>query len=38
MNAAIVDTDGVSMLFKGDTRADAYRAHITGRLLVYDFG
>jgi hypothetical protein len=25
MNAAIVDTDVVSMLFKGDTRALAYR-------------
>jgi hypothetical protein len=37
MNAAIVDTDGVSMLFKGDTRADAYRAHITGRLLGISF-
>jgi predicted nucleic acid-binding protein len=33
MNAAIVDTDVVSMLFKGDTRALAYRPHITGRLL-----
>jgi tRNA(fMet)-specific endonuclease VapC len=33
MNAAIVDTDVVSMLFKADTRADAYRTHITGRLL-----
>ena len=32
MNAAIVDTDVVSMLFKGDTRALAYRPHITGRL------
>ena len=37
MNAAIVDTDVVSMLFKGDTRADAYRAHITGRLLGISF-
>jgi predicted nucleic acid-binding protein len=33
MNAAIVDTDVVSMPFKGDTRALAYRPHITGRLL-----
>ena len=33
MNAAVVDTDVVSMLFKGDTRALAYRPHITGRLL-----
>jgi hypothetical protein len=33
MNAAIVDTDVVSMLFKGDTRALAYRSHLIGRLL-----
>jgi tRNA(fMet)-specific endonuclease VapC len=37
MNAAIVDTDVVSMLFKGDTRALDYRAHITGRLLGISF-
>ena len=37
MNAAIVDTDVVSMLFKGDTRAVAYRPHITGRLLGISF-
>lgn len=37
MNAAIVDTDVVSMLFKGDTRALAYRRHITGRLLGISF-
>jgi predicted nucleic acid-binding protein len=37
MNAAIVDTDVVSMLFKGDTRALAYRSHITGRLLGISF-
>jgi predicted nucleic acid-binding protein len=37
MNAAIVDTDLVSMLFKGDTRAMAYRSHITGRLLGISF-
>jgi hypothetical protein len=33
MKAAIVDTDVVSMLFKGDSRAEQYRAHIGGRLL-----
>jgi hypothetical protein len=33
MKAAVVDTDVVLMLFKGDTRALAYRSHITGRLL-----
>jgi len=37
MNAAIVDTDVVSMLFKGDTRALAYRSHLTGRLLGISF-
>jgi predicted nucleic acid-binding protein len=37
MNPAIVDTDVVSMLFKGDTRALAYRPHITGRLLGISF-
>jgi predicted nucleic acid-binding protein len=37
MNAAFVDTDVVSMLFKGDTRALAYRSHITGRLLGISF-
>src|ERR1700730_4077512 len=37
MNAAIVDTDVVSMLFKGDTRALAFRPHITGRLLGISF-
>jgi predicted nucleic acid-binding protein len=37
MNAAIVDTDVVSMLFKGDTRALAYRAHIAGRLFGISF-
>ena len=37
MNAAIVDTDVVSMLFKGDTRAIAYRPHIEGRLLGISF-
>ena len=37
MNAAIVDTDVVSMLFKGDTRAQRYRAHLAGRLLGVSF-
>ena len=37
MNAAIVDTDVVSMLFKGDTRAVAYQHHIAGRLLGISF-
>jgi predicted nucleic acid-binding protein len=37
MNAAIVATDVVSMLFKGDTRALACWPHITGRLLGISF-
>lgn len=37
MNAAIIDTDVVSMLFKADSRAQRYRAHITGRLLGISF-
>jgi hypothetical protein len=37
VNAAIVDTDVVSMLFKGDTRAIAYRKHVTGRSLGISF-
>lgn len=37
MNAVIVDTDVVSMLFKGDTRAFAFRGHLTGRLLGISF-
>ena len=37
MNAAIVDTDVVSMLFKGDTRAFPFRKHIAGRLLGISF-
>lgn len=37
MNAAIVDTDVVSMLFKGDSRAREYQTHIAGRLLGVSF-
>jgi tRNA(fMet)-specific endonuclease VapC len=37
MNAAIIDTDVVSMLFKGDSRAQRYRAQITGRLIGISF-
>jgi tRNA(fMet)-specific endonuclease VapC len=33
----VVDTDVVSYLFKRDSRADAYRLHLTGRLLVVSF-
>ena len=37
MNAVIVDTDVVSMPFKRDTRALAYRSHVLGRLLGISF-
>jgi tRNA(fMet)-specific endonuclease VapC len=37
VNPAIVDTDVVSMLFKGDPRAQRYRTHIVGRLLGISF-
>ncbi len=37
MNAAVVDTDVVSMLFKGDSGALGYRSHIAGRLLGISF-
>jgi len=37
VNAAIVDTDVVSMFFKGDSRARSYGAFVTGRLLGISF-
>lgn len=37
MNSAILDTDVVSILFKGDSRAHDYRRHIAGRLLGVSF-
>jgi predicted nucleic acid-binding protein len=33
----VVDTDVISYLFRGDTRAETYRAYLTGRLLVVSF-
>ena len=36
-SAVVVDTDVVSYLFKHDSRADSYRPHLTGRLLVVSF-
>ena len=33
----IVDTDVVSFLFKGDTRAQLYRPHLQGRTLALSF-
>jgi len=38
MNAAVVvDTDVVSFLLKGDTRAQAYRQHLQGQILALSF-
>ena len=34
---AVVDTDVISYLFKRDSRAELYRPHLTGRLLVVSF-
>jgi tRNA(fMet)-specific endonuclease VapC len=33
----VVDTDVVSFLFKGDTRAEAYRQHLQGKSLAISF-
>ena len=37
IDAVTVDTDVVSFVFKGDTRADRYRQHLDGRTLVMSF-
>ena len=37
ISAAVVDTDVLSFLFKGDSRASNYRAHLNGRILVVSF-
>lgn len=38
MNAIIIlDTDVVSFLFKGDTRAEAYRPYLSSRTLALSF-
>ena len=36
-STVVVDTDVVSYLFKNDSRAEAYRLHLTGRLLMVSF-
>jgi tRNA(fMet)-specific endonuclease VapC len=33
----VVDTDVVSFLFKGDTRAEAYRQHLQSKMLAISF-
>ena len=35
--SVVVDTDVVSFLYKQDTRAEDYRAHLDGRLLTVSF-
>ncbi len=37
MTAVVVDTDVVSYLFKQDTRAELYRPHLLGKLLLVSF-
>lgn len=37
ISAIVVDTNVVSLLFKRDTRAELYRPHLTGRILVLSF-
>ncbi len=37
MPAAVLDTDVVSFLFKSDTRAEVYKPHLQGKLLVLSF-
>ena len=33
----VVDTDVVSSVLKGDSRAEAYRSHLEGRILIVSF-
>ena len=37
MASVVVDTDVMSFLFKRDSRAEGYRPHLTGKLLVLSF-
>ena len=37
MTAVIVDTDVVSFLMKGDTRAELYRPHLEGQTVAISF-
>jgi len=37
MSSRVVDTDVVSFVFKGDTRAGLYDPHLAGQLLVISF-
>jgi hypothetical protein len=37
MASVVVDADVLSFLFKCDSRAEWYRPHLTGKLLVLSF-
>lgn len=37
MATVVVDTDVVSFLFKRDTRAELYRPHLEGQILILSF-
>ena len=37
ISAVAVDTDVVSYLHKGDTRADLYRSHVDSKILLISF-
>ena len=37
MDAVLLDTDVFSYLNKGDTRADLYRPHVTGKTIALSF-
>lgn len=37
MGAIVVDTDVLSFVFKGDTRAEAYQAHLVGQTWIVSF-
>lgn len=37
MTAVLIDTNVLSYIFKGDSRAAAYAPHLDGRLLVISF-
>ena len=37
VNRAVVDTDVVSYVFKGDTRAALYETHLVGKLTIVSF-
>jgi len=37
MGAVVVDTDVMSFVFKGDTRTELYRAHLTGQTWIASF-